>query len=506
MAQAIDAADVAALIQDGAQVISSGSGGGLVEPDGVFQAIEQAFLEGGHPRDLTYVHALGMGDRKTRGTNRFAHQGMVRRVIGGHWIWSPEMLRLAEENEIEAYCFPSGAISLLFREIGARRPGLITHVGLGTFADPELGGGKCNARTHEDLVEKVSFDGRDYLRYKPFGVDVGIIRGTYADADGNVSCVEEPADLDNAAVAMAARNSGGIVIAQVRERVASGSLRPREVTVTGNLVDYVLVVPDQQQTYRGGYDLSLAGLADAPQDPIAGESDTLRRIVARRAADELFEGAVINFGFGMSAGVAEIIARNGTSDRYWVTIEQGIHGGELMMGDLFGIAARPMAIVPSTQQFDLYSGGGLDITFLGMAEMDAEGNVNVSQLGGQMTGPGGFIDISQGARKVVFCGRFDAKGTQTSVEDGKLLVRQHGQYPKLIDRVASVTFSGPEALARGQEVIYVTERATFRLAQDGVEIIEIAPGIDLERDVLAAMEFTPIVRNPALMRSDIFDH
>ena len=487
-------------IPDGATVAISGAGGGLIEPDSIFQRFESSFLTSGRPRGLTLVHALGMGDRKEKGVNRFAHEGLVKRVIGGHWIWSPRMLRLAQENKIEAYCLPSGAIANLFREIGAKRPGLFTHVGLGTFVDPRLGGGKCNAVTTEEIVELMTIDGREVLRYKPFKVDVAVIRGTRADNLGNISAVEEPADLDSYPVALAAKNCGGLVFAQVRETVEAGAIRPREVCVPGNLVDYVFVDPDQPQTYHGPYDLALAGLGPREAPLLKeGTSDVVRQIVARRAGAELIKGATVNFGFGMSSGVAEHVVRAGRSGDYWFTIEQGLHGGDLLTGDLFGIAANPVAIMSASEQFDLYSGGGLDQTFLGLAEMDKTGNVNVSHFGGQISGPGGFIDISQGAKSVVFCGSFDAKGAHVALRDGALDIVRHGRLTKLVDHVAGITFSGREAVARGQVVRYITERAVFELTSGGVELIEYAPGVDLRRDVLDRMGFAPVVRRPVLM-------
>lgn len=492
-------------LKEGATVAISGAGGGLVEPEAVLEHFERSFLQTGRPRNLTLVHALGMGNRNDKGTNRFAYEGMVKRVIGGHWIWSPRMLRLSQENKIEAYCLPSGVITNLFREIGAKRPGLFTHVGLGTFVDPRQSGGKCNSVTTEEIVELLNFDGQEVLRYKPFGVDVAVVRGTYIDELGNISASEEPADLDSYSIALAAKASGGIVIAQVREKVPTGKIRPREVSIPGNLVDFALVVPDQPQTYHGAYDLALAGLTPRTQ-PLAfeGVSDVIRQVVARRGEAELVKGATINFGFGMSSGVAERIARAGYTSDFWFTIEQGIHGGQLLTGDMFGIASNPVAILSASEQFDLYSGGGLDQTFLGMAEMDKLGNVNVSHFGGQISGPGGFVDISQGARNVVFCGSFDAKGTKVGLQENRLVISAHGQIAKLVDAVAGITFSGAEAVKRQQSVRYITERAVFELTPDGVELIEYAPGIDLRRDVLDRMHFEPVVKMPRVMDGRYF--
>jgi len=490
----VTASEAAALVQDGATVAITGSGGGLVEPDTVFEAIERRFLDGRGAAGLTLVHSLGLGDRNERGTNRFAHDGMVRRVVGGHWTWSPRMQALARANRLEAYALPGGVIAHLLREIGAGRPGLITHVGLGTFVDPRHGGGRMNDAARDELVEVLTLDGEEYLRYKPFPVDVGIIRGTFADTAGNISLEDEPADLDAYAVALAAHNSGGKVIAQVREVVPAGTLGPRAVAIPGALVDAIVPVPLQMQTYRGSFDPSLVGRGAAYKKPSA-PTDPLKRIIARRAAGELRPGATLNFGFGASAQVASIIAERGTSDDYWMTIEQGIHGGHMIDDDLFGMAHHPSVIIDSPSQFDFYSGGGLDIAFLGMAEMDAQGNVNVSRLNGNVNGPGGFIDISQNAKMVVFCGTFDAKGSEVEVSEGQMRVQRQGQIRKLVRQVAHITFSGREAVRRQQRVLFVTERATFELTAQGVELIEVAPGIDVRRDVLSQMDFEPVVRN-----------
>lgn len=492
----------ARLLPNGATVAVTGSGGGLVEPDAVFQAIEQRYLEQAEPKGLTLVHSLGLGDRDRKGTNRFAHDGLVRRVIGGHWTWSPRMQALARDNRLEAYAWPSGVIAHLLREIGAGRPGLITHVGLGTFVDPRLGGGRMNAAAQDSLVEVLTLDGREYLRYKPFKVDVAIVRGTYADAAGNIALDDEPAELDAYAVALAAHNSGGIVIAQVRELVPDGTLAPRSVTIPGALVNAVVVVPQQMQTYRSVFDQSLVG-KHGRNSRTPSASDAVKRIIARRAAQELRPGATLNFGFGASAQVATMIAERGERANYWMTIEQGIHGGDMIDDDLFGMAHHPDVIIDSPSQFDFYSGGGLDMAFLGMAEMDAAGNVNVSRLNGNVNGPGGFIDISQNAKQVVFCGTFDAKDTQLELGNGQLRIERHGRIRKVVGEVAHITFSGAEARKRGQRVLYVTERATFELTADGVALIEVAPGIDVQRDVLDRMAFKPIVRDIGVYAAEV---
>lgn len=499
--------NLVATLRAGSTVAITGSGGGLVEPDEILAIFEECFLQTGAPKDLTLVHALGLGDGDRRGTNRFAYPGMVKRVIGGHWTWSPRMLDLVRKDQIEAYALPSGVIAHLFREIGAGRPGLITKVGLGTFVDPRYGGGKSSPSTTEDLVELTSFDGQEYLRYRPFPIDVGVVRGTYADEFGNIYTSEEAADLDGYEIALAAANTGGIVIAQVRDTRSSSELRAHEVLIPGQLVDHILPNPKQAQSYLGGYHPSLAGIcfseSSLPTESSAVD-DPVRRIVAKRAAMELKPGSILNFGFGMSADVSAEISRRGSVDEYWITVEQGLHNGTFLNGNNFGMALNPSAIVSSANQFDFYSGGGLDQTFLGMGEFDQFGNVNVSHLGDRLSGPGGFIDISQGARHVIFCGRFNSNGTKVEVRNQEIRILNDGAIPKVVENVMAITFSGREAIGRGQRVTYVTERAVFELRPDGVELVEYAPGLALERDVLARMGFKPIVKSPIRMSGSCF--
>ncbi len=495
--------DAALRIADGATVAITAAGGGLLEPEAVCAAIEARFLATGHPRGLTLVNALGFGDAEhTQGINHFAHEGLLKRAIIGLWSWSPRMQAMAETGAIEAYCLPGGAIMQLFREIGAGRPGLFTHVGLGTFVDPRLGGGKANARTTEDLVELMEIDGREVLRYRPFKVDVGIVRGTFADPRGNISTIQEPADLDASAVATAAHASGGRVIAQVRERVAAHSLPPRDIRVPGVLVDWVAVDPNQKQTHRAAYEPEISGQARAadPRPLInAAPQAGIRQVIARRAAAELVPGQVVNFGFGIPGGIANMLLEAGTLDQYWISVEQGSHNGAVIDGALFGAAVNPETIVSSVKQFDFYSGGGIDITCLGMGEVDTLGNVNVSHLGGRLVGTGGFIDISQNARKVVFCGTFEAKGLKVALADGAMRIERPGEARKFVKSVRHLTFSAARARQSGQEVVYVTERAVFRLTAAGLELTEIAPGVDIRRDVLDRMDFAPVVNHPAVM-------
>ncbi|NQW09653.1 MAG: acyl CoA:acetate/3-ketoacid CoA transferase [Alphaproteobacteria bacterium] len=495
----------ARLIPDGATVGTTGGGGGLLEADTLMGAVETRFLTTRSPRNLTIVHPLGLGDRDYRGLNHFAHEGLVKRVIGGHWVWSPRMQQLARDEKIEAYVLPGGVIMQLWREIAAKRPGLHTHVGLGTFVDPRQDGGKMNRRATEDVVELVRADGRDLLRYKPFQVDVAILRGSVADPDGNISFDQEGATLDGLALAMAAHNCGGKVLVQVRRVVDHGELPPRSVRIPGALVDAVVVEPNQPLSHEVFDDPSLTGEARGPDVPAAAPAFNARIAIARRAAEELHDDAVINYGFGIPDAVAKIVAQRGDSSRYYQTIEHGTYGGTLLDGTSFGYARNPAAMIDAPSQFDFYNGGGLDIAFLGMGELDRFGHVNVSKLGGVTVGPGGFIDIAQNARKVVFCGTFEAKGVVLSTGDGRLTIRHHGEVRKLVHQVDQITFSGTQANLQGQEVVYITERAVFRLTPEGLVLSEVAPGIDVKADILDRMAFTPLaVDNARVMDSRHF--
>ncbi len=491
----VSAQEIARLVPDGATVALCGSGI-FLEADEIFKALEASFLETGHPRGLTLVHALGIGDGKGSGLSRFAYEGMVRRVIGGHWSWSPAMQKLAREDKIEAYSFPAGAISTLLREIGAGRPGLTTRIGLGTFADPLVDGGRCSASATDELVERVVADGEVYLRYKPLKIDVAIVRGSEVDPRGNISAVREPADLDAYAVALAAHNCGGIVLAQVAARRSSRILPSRLVQLPGILIDAVLIAPHARQTYLSDYDPHVTGEADAAPDAARTPLELpvgIRHLIARRAMAEIGEARSVNFGYGIPGGIPALLQRAGHTE-YWGTIEQGIHNGRMIDGPMFGSAYDPDAIVSSSDQFDFYSGGGIDTAFLGMGEMDEQGNVNVSRMGGTLVGPGGFIDITQTAKKVVFCGAFEAKGLEVEEAGAGIRIRSHGSVRKLVKAVEHITFSGMEARRRGQQVVYVTERAVFRLDPDGVALVELSPGIDLQSDVLDRMDFRPVVR------------
>ena len=470
-----------------------------------FGAIEKRFLATGSPANLTLTHSAGIGDKDKNGISRFAHEGMTKRVVGGHWGWSPKMQQMANENKIEAYNLPQGIIVSQYREIAAQRVGVITQTGLKTYVDPRVSGGKLNTVTKEDLVELIEMDGKEWLRYKTYPVTVALIRGSIGDEDGNISLAYEPTYLEALAIAQAVHNCGGIVICQVKHSAKSGSLNPKDVKIPGILVDAVVLAPKQMQTMEGEFNPTLAGDVKMPVEGMEPMILDQRKVIARRAAMELKKGTIINLGFGMPDGVARVAAEEGISDYVKMTIEQGIIGGVPAGGAIFGVAYNAEAFVDAPSQFDFYSGHGLDLTCLGLAQADAHGNVNVSKFGSTIAGCGGFIDISQTAKKCIFCGTFTAGGLKTEVKDGKITILQEGKHKKFLKNVEHITFSGDYARETKQQVLYVTERAVFEMTEDGLALREIAPGVDLQRDILDQMDFVPLMpEQPVLMSSSIF--
>ncbi len=502
----VSAADAAAMVRSGDTIATSGFVG-IGTPDALLQAIADRYAETGEPADLGLVFAAGQGDGKQQGLNRLAAPGLLKRIVGGHWGLIPALADRALAGELEAWNLPQGVISHLYRDIAAGRPGTLSRIGLHTFVDPRQDGGRINDVSSDALVELVELAGQELLFYKSFPIDVALLRGTTADTLGNVSMEREALTLDNLAMAMAARNSGGTVIVQVERIAEAGSLPPRSVTLPKVLVDAVVVAEPEHhlQTYATPYSEAYAhqvrlALDDLPKMPL-----TARKVMARRAAFELPVDGVVNLGIGVPEGVASVAAEERVLDRVTLTAEPGVIGGIPASGMDFGAAVNPDAIIDQNQQFDFYDGGGLDMACLGMAELDRLGNVNVSRFGTRLAGAGGFINISQSARTVVFTGTFTAGGLDVAVGDGHLTIRSEGRSRKLRESVEQVTFNGRYAAARGQRVLYVTERAVFEASERGLRLTEVAPGVDVERDVLAQMEFEPLCDGePARMDPRLF--
>jgi propionate CoA-transferase len=507
----VSAAEAVRLIADGDTVAFAGFLGiGFAENIAI--ALERRFRGGenglspsaGHPRNLTLLYTVGQGDGKERGLNLLASEGLIKRVIGAHWAYTPKLQQLAIDNKIEAYNLPQGVITQLFRDSAAGKPGLVTTVGLGTFVDPRLGGGKVNDVTREDLVELIEIGGREHLFYKRFNIDVAVIRGTTADVDGNVSMEKEALTLDALAMAMAAHNAGGIVIAQVERIAERASLNPRKVGIPGLMVDCVVLAEKPEyhmQTFVEQYNPAYSGQVRVPLSSLPPMALSERKIIARRAALELRPNDIVNLGVGVPEGVANVAAEEKIFDLFTLTTEPGTIGGIPAGGLSFGAATNPEAILDMPYQFDFYDGGGIDIAVLGLAQADRFGNLNVSRFGTRLAGAGGFINISQSAKRLVFAGTFTAGGLAVSISGNKLSVLREGSARKFVAAVEQRTFSGPHATQRSQSVLYVTERGVFRLVPGGLELIEIAPGIDLERDILAQMEFAPAI-SPRLKTMD----
>jgi len=473
----LSAAEAVAAIPNGATVAVGGFVG-AGHPEMLTAALEQRFLQTAQPQDLTLYYCAGQGDRASRGLNHLAHKGLLKRVIGGHWNLAPKLGALALANEIEAYNFPQGILSVLLRESAAKRGGVLSQVGLNTFIDPALSGGRMNSRTSEQLVERIELDGQMWLRYRPVPIHVGLIRATSADARGNLSMEKEALIGEVLPIAQAAKNHGGIVIAQV-ERLVDQISDPKSVRVPGILVDFLVVSHGIQhdQTFGETFneDFVKTGNGMFPQvemDP------SVRKTIARRALREILVGDIVNLGIGLPECVASVAAETGRLSEMTLTVESGPIGGVPASGLSFGCSAFPEAVIDQPAQFDFYDGGGIDIAVLGALEVDPQGSVNVTSYGDRFAGVGGFTNIAQNAKRIVFCCTFRAK-----------------EKAKFVRAVQHVCFHGPTAAAKGQRVLYVTERAVFELAQNGLRLIEIAEGFDIQTDVLDQMEFQPCVAN-----------
>lgn len=494
-------------IKDGA-TITFGGFIGSAHPEEVSLTIEREFLNTGSPNNLTLLYCAGMGDGKEKGLNHLGHEGLVSKVIGGHWGLVPKLQKLALENKIAAYNLPQGVISQLYRDIAAGKPGVITHVGLKTYVDPRLEGGKINEKAQKagDIVELIHIHGKEKLFYNAFPIDVAVIRATYADEHGNCTMEHEGVTLDALSIAQATKNSGGKVIVQVEKIVQHGSLDIRLVKIPGILVDAIVVAQPENhmQTFEVAYNPAYSGEIRIPVNAIAPLPMDVRKVITRRAAMELVPNAIVNLGLGMPECISAITAEENMGGMM-LTAESGVIGGVPASGLSFGVTANAECVIDQSYQFDFYDGGGLDVAFLGLAEMDGQGNVNVSKFGTRLPGCGGFINITQNAKKVVFCGAFTAGGLKEEFRDGKLEILQEGRGKKLVKQVEQITFSGEYAKEMGQKVYYITERAVFELTDKGVALIEIAPGADLEKDVLAQMDFVPIIGDVKLMDARLFN-
>lgn len=502
MSKVVSADKAAELIQDGA-VVAFGGMGLCGWPEGVARAIAKRYQETGHPKGLHLKQGASIGDWRDRGTTTLGLEGLVASWVGAHCGSSAGIRDLVFGNKIQAHCLPQGVIVNLWREIAAKRPGLITKVGLGTCVDPRIEGGKFNQVTKEEIVKVIEFEGEEYLFYKSYPVDIALIRGTVADEDGNMTLEHDGMIYEALQIAQAARNSGGIVIAQVEYLAKKGMIQPQKVKVPAALVDYVVVAESKDYCWQGEniyYEPSFSGEINIPLEDIPTVPLSERKVIARRAALEIKENAIVNLGYGMPADVASVLAEHGASDMMTLTTEAGVFGGVPATKANFGNTYNPEAMIAHGEMFDYYDGGGLDVTFLGLAQADEAGNVNVTRFGKRIIGIGGFINISQSTRKCVYMGTF-TNGAKIAVEDGKLKILEEGPRKKFLKEVECISFSGKYAASVDQEVLYVTERAVFKLIDGKMTLIEIAPGIDLEKDVLALMDFVPAI-SPELKEMD----
>lgn len=492
----IEVTDLINLIPDGSVIASSGfrwSG----SPEAILAQLGESYRRNNKPRDLTLIFASAQGDSVTNGLEHLAQDGLLKRVVGGFWGITPKLLKLALDGAFEAYNLPQGLIARLYSAIASNSPGIITKTGLGTFIDPRLEGGKLNERTHEDLIEVIKMRGQEYLLYHSIPLDIGFIRGTYADENGNLSLEKEAVTLELLPLAMAVHNCGGKVIAQVEKIVSSGSIKPKDVAVPGYLIDHLVVAKDLDTEHRQccayTYDASLAGNEIRDEVSVKVSDSVIRRVIARRALKELKSGDIVNLGQGIPTDIIPLLQEYPELTDINFTLESGVSGGIPHAVPDFGIAINPDSMIRPDDMFDFYNGGGLDVSFLGFAEVDMKGNVNVSKFGSNFVGSGGFIDIAQNTRKLVFCGAFTAKGLRVEQDSGGLKITSEGTLRKLVPQVKQITFNPAVSAVDDQKVLLITERCVFSLSGSRIELIEIAPGIGLQRDILAHIDFEVIV-------------
>jgi propionate CoA-transferase len=489
--QIVTLEEAVSYVNDHDTVMIGGSGGGHAVPEALIVALGKHFEQYHNPKQITLFHPVGIGDNISQGVGHLAHPGMVKRIVTGALVNSPNFQKLANENKVEAYTLPQGALSQLVREMAAGRPGLITQTGMHTFIDPRQLGGRQSECAVEPLVELIELDGKPWLFYKPYKIDVAFLRGTTADEDGNITMEREAVFGEMLSMAQATHNHGGIVIAQVARLAQRNTLPAKEVKIPGMLVDLVVVDPEQWQTYQMKYSPAYAGEVKIPTTNITPLHLDARKIIARRAALELFQGAICNLGSGVSTGIATIAAEENIVNQIILTNEQGLIGG--MPSSDAGAAINFTSIIEQPYQFDFYDGGGIDLAFLSFAQIDPAGSVNVSRFNGRIIGVGGFVNISQYAKKVIFSGTFTAGKLDIEWIDGQTTIKQEGIHKKFIKELEQISYAGPFAQERGQEALYITERAVFRRTEAGLELTEIAPGIDIQKDIFDQMEFKPAV-------------
>lgn len=502
----LTAPEAAGLIPSGATVAI----GGLISilcPERVLAAIGERFQKTGQPRDLTVITPVRVGWTPGTGLDHFAQKGLLKRLISGSFSVkdSPLLAELIRINAIEAYSYSMGTLFHWVRAMAGGQTGLITQVGLHTYVDPRHGGGRLNTRTEEDLVQLIEIAGQEHLFYPATPIHVAIIRGTTADARGNISLEQEPATLAGLELAMAARASHGLVIAQVKRLTQAGTLHPRSVSIPGVLVDVVVVDPSQSQSLLPD-DPSWTGEIRRPwEDLTAALPLNIRKVILRRAAQEVTPGSVINLGVGVPVELPKLALEEGFFDPITFSLEHGAVGGIPTGEEVFGAHINPEAFISSPQVFDYYHGGGLSLSLLGFAQVDGHGHVNVSYFNGIFRGSGGFIDICHRTPKLLFCGTFTASGADLMVEDGQLQIRHEGRHKKFVSAVEHLTFNADRARANGQVCLYLTERATFRLGERGLVLTEYAPGVDVERDILAHMDCpVEVASDLAMMSPSLF--
>ena len=497
----ISATDAVDLINSGDSLIIGGSGGmGVAES--ILSALEERFLNYRSPVDLTVLHTTGIGAVTKFGLNRLAHEGLTKRVIGGNFGLQLSFMKdLIVANKIEAYNFPQGVMCQLYRAMAAKQPGLISHVGLGTYIDPRIEGGKMNEITTVDLIEVIELNGKELLFFHAPRANVAILRGTTADDHGNITLEHEAATLEGLSIAQAVYNAGGLVICQVKRVTERGKLNPHMVRIPGFLVHKIVVDESQSQNYAVQFDPSLCGEELRTLQSITPDPLNERRIIARRAAFELFPGAVVNMGVGVSAGIPNVAAEEDLDGIFTITVEAGVVGGFASHGLYFGSAYNPEAIIDQAYMFDFYDGGGLDIAFVSFAEVDVDGNVNVTRFGNRNDGAGGFIDITQNAGRIIFSGTLTGGGLSILLKNGEVKIAKEGSILKFVPKVKQISFSAKRAIDEKIDVLFVTERAVFQMTSSGIEILEIAPGIDIEKDVLSYIPF-PVIVSPTLRIMD----